>query len=74
MRWAIIKPVDAVGGQVFHIAVEQARAAAVKDAFAITNHGTDSSAGAGQRLLANSLREPAADRDADCDCPGRAFS
>src|SRR5271165_885286 len=45
--------IDAVGGQVFHVAIEQASAAAAEHALAIANHGADCGAGAGNGVLAD---------------------
>src|SRR5207244_2883794 len=40
------QPVDAIGGEVLHVAVQEARAFRVEDAIAITNHGANRGAGA----------------------------
>src|SRR5271156_1338470 len=46
--------IDAIGGEVFHVAIEQAGAAAAEHAVAIANHSAHCGAGAGNGVLANS--------------------
>src|SRR5271170_447797 len=46
--------IDAIGGEVFHVAIEQAGAAAAEHAVAIANHSAHCRAGAGYGVLANS--------------------
>ncbi len=55
--------VDAVGRQIFHVAVEQAGSFAVQHAVAIADHGANRGAGSGQRALAHVAWGTAADRD-----------
>src|SRR6266704_1599477 len=47
--------IDAVGGQVFHVAVEQAGALAVQHAVAVANHGAPGRPGSVERALAHAL-------------------
>src|SRR5436189_210087 len=48
--------IDPVGGQVFHVAVQQARPLAVEHAVSIADHGANRVAGTLQRPLANTFR------------------
>src|SRR5271169_1375988 len=47
--------IDAVGREIFHVAVEQARSPAIQHAVAIANHGSNRSSRSRQRALANVL-------------------
>ncbi len=49
--------VDAIGGQIFHVAIEKACALSIEHSIAITNHGTDRRARSGERNLANAFRD-----------------
>src|SRR5258708_36696999 len=51
--------VNAVSGEVLHVAVEKTCPAAVQHAIAIANHGPDGRASAGQRPFANAGWNPA---------------
>src|ERR1700726_4198167 len=50
------QPIDAVGGEIFHVAIEKAGAAAGEHAVAIANHGAHSRARPGNSVLANAGR------------------
>ena len=58
------QPVDAVGGQVFHVAIEQAGAFAVEHAIAIADDGAHRRTRSGERDRSNACSARAADRDA----------
>src|SRR5262245_11776768 len=49
--------VNPIGGQVFHVAIEQARAFSVEHAVAVADHRANRSAGARERTLAYSCRK-----------------
>src|SRR5690349_19048657 len=53
------QPVNAVGGQVLHVAVEEAGAASIQDTIAITDDRPDSRPGAGYGALADAFRHRA---------------
>src|ERR1041385_317749 len=48
--------IDAIGGEVFHVAIEQTRAFAVQHAVAITNHSADCGARSVRRDLPGAIR------------------
>ena len=48
--------IDAVGGEVFHVAIKQAGAFAVEDAVAVADHGAHGGAGSRESDFANAFR------------------